>query len=430
MFMHFNIHVRLLTLFLVLWAFGVSADDQIRFGKPVKSEFTESPANVLPLLSGKPPRELANDAEVILISGYEPSNVSIDGAKVKVIINRPKSKVLLVLTSYSKIVWEIEASPQTKIAGIVTAGHESPPTIVTTAQTVGYLTKLPDAYETENSNFKALLTGLNQLFGITKIDAFRGNYSIPSLITISELERPRVELTLSGPMPQKPNVNFSFNLISTDFKNSKWSLSGSYGQKEKSYVDDGKVALSKAEDILYKLATNGIEIINIPENARRVVSIPSNFPNFSWAMDIALDTKRGIVTVVSLGGEGFLYRFDIKNNRWIDYRSLNNIDISSLAYDSSSDRYVGWADNGKLIFISGNGDALFSKEVIGRMPGFGRVYDRGNRQAPRITIAPNGNDIALIYISGNVVSHIWYYSLLSESALLTYQSENSNVPIP
>ena len=146
-------------------------------------------------------------------------------------------------------------------------------------------------------------------------------------------------------------------------------------------------------------------------------------------MDIALDTKRGIVTVVSLGGEGFLYRFDIKSRSWIDFRSLNNIDIFSLSYDSSSDRYVGWTDDGKLIFISGNGDALFSKKVIDRLPGFGRLYDKGNNRSPRITIAPNGNDIALIYIAGNVVRSIWYYSLSSESALLTYQSGNANIPI-
>jgi hypothetical protein len=426
--MHFNIHVRLLAVFLALWAFGVSADDQIRFGKPVKSDSQESLTNVLPLSLDQPPRELADGAEVILISGYEPSNVSTNGTKVKVVLDRPGAKVLLVLTSYEKIAWEVVASPQTKIAGIVTAGYKIP-TIVTTAQTVGYLTKLPYSYETENSNFKQLLTRLNQLFGITKIDAFRGKYSIPSLVTISELDRPRVELTLSGPTPQKPNVNFSFSLISTDFKNSKWSLSGPYQQTERSYVGDGKLALSKTGDVLYKIATNGIEITSIPEDARTVVSIPSNFPSFSWAMDIALDTKRGIVTVVSLGGEGFLYRFDIKSRSWIDFRSLNNIDIFSLSYDSSSDRYVGWTDDGKLIFISGNGDALFSKKVIDRLPGFGRLYDKGNNRAPRITIAPNGNDIALIYISGNVVRSIWYYSLSSESALLTYQTGNATVPI-
>ena len=401
-------------------AFEVSANDDIRFGKPVQSLSQESLMKVLPLSLNQPPRELADGAEVILVSGYEPSNQSTNGTLVKVFIDRPGAKVLLVLTSYEKIAWEVEASPKTKIAGIVTSGYVSP-TIVTTTQTVGYLTEMPYSYETENSNFKKLLARLNQLFGITKIDAFSGNYSIPSLVAISELDRPRVELALSGPAPQKPSVNFSFNLITADFKNSKWSLSGPYQQTETSYVGDGKIALSEAGDVLYKLSPNEIEIIGIPENSRTVVPIPANFPSFSWAMDLALDTKGGIVSIVSLGGEGFLYRYDMKSKNWIDFRSLNNIDIPSLSYDSSSDRYVGWTDSGNLIFISKDGDAIFSKKVIDQLPGFGRLYDRGNDRVPRITIAPNGNDIALIYFSGDVVRNIWHYNLSSESAVLTYQ---------
>jgi hypothetical protein len=405
---------------------AVSVEDLTCFGKPVTPESQEALANVIPLSSDKPPRELAEGAEVILISGYEPSDVSTNGTKVKVLIDRPEAKVLLVLTSYEKIVWEVEGSPQTKIVGIVTAGHEGP-TIATSAQTVAYLTTLPYTYETENSKFKEILTGLNQLFGITRIDAFRGKYSIPSLVSVSELDRPGVELTLDGPKPQKPDTNFTFSLISPDFKKSKWSLTGPAQQTERSSVaGDGKVALSSAGDVLYKLADNGIEITTLPANVRTAVSIPANFPSFSWATDIALDSKRGIVSVVSLGGEGFLYRYDIKSKKWIDFRSLSDVDLLSLSYDPSSDRYVGWTDNGQLIFISGNGEALFTKKIIDRLPGFGRLYDKGNGRAPRITIVPNGNDIALLYISGNSVRRIWHYSLSSEEGMLTYQSGEAN----
>ncbi len=54
--------------------------------------------------------------------------------------------------------------------------------------------------------------------------------------------------------------------------------------------------------------------------------------------------------------------------------------------------------------------------------GFGRLYDRGNGPIPRLMVAPHGKDIALIHISGNEVSRIWYYNVASENALLTYHS--------
>jgi hypothetical protein len=137
-------------------------------------------------------------------------------------------------------------------------------------------------------------------------------------------------------------------------------------------------------------------------------------------MDLAYDSKRGIVSVVTLGGEGFMYRFDATRLRWIDYRSLDNVDIFSLAYDHKMDRYVAWTDQGNLQFISGDGIPLFKRNVAPLLEGFGRLYDRGNSRAPRITIAPSGNDLALLSIDGNSVKRIWHYDVNANRATLTY----------
>ena len=316
--------------------------------------------------------------------------------------------------------WEIEASPQTKILGILTSGYKKP-TVVTKIQTTGYLVKLPYSYETENVNFKTLLTTLNQWFGINKVDAFRGSYTIPSLINISTLDPSHAELTVKGTLPQKPDINFTFNLVSTDFKKKQWTLSGASEKNEKSYINNGKICLSKDGKILYELTSNEIKISDLSEKNTSTAPLPANFPVFSWAVDIACDTKRNIVTVVSFGGEGFLYRFDAAKKKWIDFRSLNNTDLLSLAYDSSADRYVGWSWNGELIFISANGDGLFSRAVADQLSGFGRLYDKGNNTTPRVTLVPHGDDIAIVYIAYGVVKNIWYYNLVTQKTLLTYQ---------
>jgi len=201
-------------------------------------------SNLLPLSSSQPPRELATNSEVILISGYEPANKNTAGTKVKVEVDRPGCRVLLILTSYEKVNWQVSASPSTTISGILTWAYETP-SVTTTIPTQGFLVKLPYPYQTESVRFKQLLTTLNNLFGIEKVDAFRGSYVIPNLVKISSLDPFRPELTANGPPPQKPKKNFTFHLITTSFKKAVWSLTGPRKGQDESIISDDRIAISK-----------------------------------------------------------------------------------------------------------------------------------------------------------------------------------------
>jgi hypothetical protein len=149
----------------------------------------------------------------------------------------------------------------------------------------------------------------------------------------------------------------------------------------------------------------------------------SNFPAFSHPTALAYDSKRDIVSVATYGGEGFLYRFDVKKKQWIDFRSLNIIDICYLSYDQSSDRYIAWASRGGLLFISGDGNILFTKNITKKLTGFGRlpVGHGPYGPLPCINIVPKGNDIALYYVRENSIKNIWYYNLDTDTAVLTYK---------
>lgn len=411
--------LSLLTLGITLvWSSVVSGQEQIRFGTPVRANSALPSSQLLSLTTAQPRRELATAAEVLVVSGYEPSGGAA-GTTVQVNVDRPGSRVLLVLTAYEKINWQVAASPATTISGILVSGHY-PPTVTTTVQTQGYLSRLPYACETENANFVTLLTRLNALFGIDRVDVFRGSYSIPSTVDISAIDPRRVELTVNGPLPRAPGTDFAFDLLTTEFRKARWTLAGPVGKEERAYLGDGKVALSESGKTLYRLTRDQLEVVDLATGQATVAALPGNFPRFSWAMDIAYDTRRKIVSVVSLGGEGFLYRFDTGQRRWLDFRSLNNIDILSLAYDQKTDRYVAWTDQGSLVFISGEGAAMFAARVLPRLEGFGRLYDRGNARAPRLLLAPNADDIALVYVRGNAVSRIWQYNVKTGNAVLTY----------
>lgn len=404
----------LLTFFLI---FGALEQETLAYA-PLQASVQPQPDRLLVLSSAQPPRTLAAGAKVILVSGYQPS-----GSTVNVDIDRPNEKILLVLTSYDQVNWQVHASPSTTITGIITAGYY-PPTVKTSVSTQGYLAKnLPYVTETENANFKNLLSSLNSSFGIRQIDVFRGSYSIPNIVSISGFNPSNptaAALSINGPSPQRPSKNFDFNLVTNDFKSTRWSLTGPTQNTANAYNEAGKIATSGSE--IYQLEHDNLLISDRSGASHQTVKLPANFPAFSWAMDIAYDTKRNIVSVVSLGGEGFIYRFDARRKQWIDYKSLQNIDLLSLSYDPSMDRYVAWTQDGKLLFLSAEGKFLFRMDVLSKLTGFSRLYDSHNRPTPRVTIAPNGNDIALIYIDGAHVKNIWYYNIANNTAVLTYQN--------
>ncbi len=403
--------------FLLYGAQLLFAQNEVQLGQPVMANSPESSGESLYLSKVKPDRSLARGAEVVLVSGYEPTD-SASGMTVQVNVDRPGSKVLLVLSSYDKVNWQVTASPGTAVSGILVGGYY-PPTVMTKIPTKGYLQKLPYAYETENVKFKRILAQLNRLFGVERVDAFRGSYRIPSNVDISELDPRNTELTLHGPRPRVPERNFNFELLATDFSRVRWTLIGPLNEKGRAYASKGKVAVSDS-GVVYRLKGSQLERLDPQTGRVEPLTLPPNFPRFSHAKDIAYDTNRELITVATLGGEGYLYRYDTIKQKWLDYRSLNNIDIFSLAFDPQGDRYVAWTRRGNLVFISGEGHGLFSREVRTRLEGFGRLYDRGNGPPPRVHLAAKEDDIAIIYIGGNRVSQIWHYSVKTENAVLTY----------
>ena len=100
----------------------VLAQRQTQFGAPIRAEEN---GNSLRFETTLPPQELAKGAEVICIYGNHVKDEDTSGTRVNVEINRPASKVLLILGSNRMVHWNITATPSTKISAIlVTAGRE------------------------------------------------------------------------------------------------------------------------------------------------------------------------------------------------------------------------------------------------------------------------------------------------------------------
>ena len=187
------------------------------------------------------------------------------------------------------------------------------------------------------------------------------------------------------------------------------------------------IAISPDNREFYRLTANGIQITDRQTGDRQDFPLPYSFPQLSWGTDITYDSRRDLVSLVSFGGEGYFYRFDARQRRWLDVRSLNNLDLKSITYDRATDRYVAWAEDygmnrGNLLFFSGTGELLFQENISDRMVGFARLSNDDRVLLDRVDIFARGNNIALTIYDGNSVQYIWHYNLDSETVRLTYKS--------
>ena len=400
---------------------SVRKSSEIEFGEPIDAKPVEYYENQLELSNYQPPSELAEDAEIIFVSGYQPDDSVESGNQVKVNVDRPGRNVLLILSSYEPIVWQVGASRTTNIKGVLVGSYYRSKLITTTTKTA-FSVQLPHAYTTKNKNFVNVIDRLNQWFDISKIDAFYGKSSLPSEITISHLDKIEPGLTLEGFPVEDPSQNFEFILYNRNYEPVKWTLKGAKNKDNSNLISQRKFAVSSKSNKVYELVSNGIQVRDKLSGKQNNFELPSDFPRLSWGTDIAYDSKRDIVSIVSLGGEGFLYRFDAKKRKWLDVRSLNQIDIDSFTYDEVADRYLAWA-HGNLLFISSSGELLSRESMTDKMKGFYRLYDRGNEQPPAVEIVADGDNIALMTYSGNSIKYIWYYNHNLKTVQLTYKSD-------
>lgn len=191
------------------------------------------------------------------------------------------------------------------------------------------------------------------------------------------------------------------------------------------------MAISPDGTKVYQITNKGIKVFNKKTGKQKRFDLPKKFPQLSWGTDIAYDSKRDLVSLVSLGGEGYLYRFDVNKRRWFDVRSLDNLDIKSIAYDRMLDRYVAWVEDyglnqGNLLFIAGTGELLYQEKISDRMIGFERLHDRYSGMSPAVEIIARGNNITLITHDDNSVQSIWYYDRNSNTVRSTYRTKYSS----
>lgn len=87
-----------------------------------------------------------------------------------------------------------------------------------------------------------------------------------------------------------------------------------------------------SDELLYGTEDQGIYRVVPKQNLIELIPPPDS--EFSWPTGVAVDDENGGLRVVSLGGAGDLYAFYEDPPRWNHLKSMENIDVDSLGFNS------------------------------------------------------------------------------------------------
>lgn len=381
-----------------------------------------------------------NEIHVVgIYEGNERTGGTIHGPQAKVSIDRPGEKVTLFLTSYERVLWMIDPSDKTTIDQIVISSYTDGSKILVDGKE-----RKPDAtlkkniftYKEDSSRFRQLLTAIKHMTGHDRISSFSGKYGAPeegfSIQGVSDdvdLKESRLE-DLLAPADKVPEATFTgvlngmpaeYDLRGKRIKSLPMRVAGSIEAPE--------------EEAYYRLTSEGLDKYDAKGKLLKEIPASLDVPSFSWATGITYDTKRKRIVVSSFGGEGYLYAYYPKNDKWEVIRSLQNTDIQRIAYDKETDSYIavgghiGSSAQGiSLISFSPDGERTKNFTIpLADLPAFTDTFDSGNGPGPVVEIMPTKEHYIIISSGGHArsarntgVQRIYAYNRKSKDVMLTW----------
>lgn len=371
----------------------------------------------------------ARGADVIVVSGYGAHPVT------QVNIAHTAKPVMLVLATYKSTRWTILPAAGTRIRGIVVASFDDSKTEVQAPPGVPVLAdKLPYAYKSANINFRELMSKLHARYGVERVLGLRGSYDLPAVISVTGPFLPDPHLTLEGMRPEAPRVRFSFTLPSIDGRKLLFTNTGpTSGNRYTGIVRGAAVGFSRGKTAAvgedgretYYLEGNGSSLVWAPDgfNGRtEKIALPSNFPRLSWVSGLAWDTRKGVLVLVSFGGEGYLYRYDTRQHTWLDVHSMQDRDFVSVSVNPKTGDYFAISDSAELARFNELGEVQEIVPLKELLADLDSTYDRGNERIKNLVVAADGDTIAVVNVFNGSVTHIWTYDEGTRKAQLTYKA--------
>lgn len=327
----------------------------------------------------------AKDIELHMIGIYEARPMRMSDGQVRrgvvpVTVDRRGSTVVLALTSYEAVQWSVTATPGTRIERIILGGYDrnrSEVTLDGDVVSADWIDDMGFSYREEGPRFQRYIEGAVDAAGVGHAASFQGDYAAP-------LEGFAIT-TAPGVLTPKEIMDQALEKA-----RDRSSLPASIQA-----ILNGEVPAAAAN---WRFDENGFT--GVDANGMVVAyTMPADLPRVSWSGGVAYDSEGQRLWGVSFGGEGFLYEYDIANNRW-SAKSMDNKDAAGLIYDPEGKRLIGTPGT-----LPGSPYFLFNDQAnlvltfnvsLGDYPGLNQYFDAGNGPSPALLPVAISGDKVLV----------------------------------
>lgn len=312
-----------------------------------------------------------------IYEGYTKTDGEIHGNRASVIVDRPQKDVVLVLSAYEPVLWNVNTTPETTLSAVWVAGYNAERTeVIVNGERVQAVIK-PDldmGYDSNGPEFRKGVSTLIDAFGTDSLSGYVGAYAAKSGVPLEIKTAAQNDPNLSAdPLLGMPMVEIS-------------ALPASFQRA---------------------LGIDPVPVVNFNEEGFSVsysdgnkVSIPATLdvPEISWPSNGVYDTERGVVYGATLGGEGYIYAGDPRTGKIGILMSADNFDISSLFYQAEEDRLILTLTHGPEMAFGTirlpKGDIRTKNFPMEKFVGLTDLYDVGNGPGPAFDVlAASGDEI-------------------------------------
>ena len=330
--------------------------------------------------------------ELHMVGIYEPRKKrTTDGLsqteQVLVKVDRPGVSVALVLGSFRPTRWVIETGPNTKVDTVISSDRNRlRGEVILNGQAVSATYRdLPLAYKSKGNRFQPFHEMAAKVARVRNAASFQGSYKAPEGGFV---------IDAAPGVPTKAEVEAALNANALPAAELTPVLRSAF---------EGK---TEAPGAKWKLRNEGFS--GTDENGTAILhKLPLAAPVVSHPMGSAYDPAGQQIWGVTLGGEGFLYRYDIAKNSW-SARSMDNIDAGGLIFDQKNEHLIATPGphgrSGYLVMDTSG--KLQSKLSIAptEYPGLTNTYDPGNGPSPRMVPIMIDGDLLLVRAESRIGS--------------------------
>ncbi len=317
-----------------------------------------------------------------IYEGFDRSSGTIHGPKARVFLARPGAEVILVLSSYSPVRWEVTLDPNTPPPTVVLShrpreGRQSEVWVDGIQVPDPVRMELPLTYRPEGEEFRALVRQVPALFGMDRMTSFHGAYTAQEL-----------GFDVSG-IDESPflAVDYLAREVSADRvpEDLRPLVSADAG------TTPPQVRLTEA----------GFRILSA-DGAERVIPLPLDMPEVSWSVGAVRDAATGTLYGVTLGGDGYLFAYDEGSQTWRVDRSMGGLDAQGLFLDADGRRLImplGFGTPGRIAIIdlaAATPGPTTVTELAEPLPGYADLYDPGNGPEPALVPVGIRGDLLLM----------------------------------